>query len=162
MKYFRIWGFCVFQDKGQCLKDHCPLLEANLFLIEILMLEKARRLITILQATHFLCPLIRHKTHRETRERKRTQGDFPAIMSDETFFSTNKKSLYKICCYKMNHDILIKFCTMCSGPRDHCHRLWANNTGSFSQPAVHVHQVLPHPQVHSHHPQVWLNESRDW
>ena len=82
------------------------------------------------------------------RERKEHKKMSPAIMSDETFFSTNKRVSIKSAAIKMNHDILT------GGSKGQCvldHEIIAiafrvNNTGSFSQPAVHVHtRVFPPP-----------------
>lgn len=56
MKYFRDLGIlCASGQKTVFVKDHCPLLQTNSILIEILMLGKVGHFITITHATHFLC-----------------------------------------------------------------------------------------------------------
>lgn len=88
------------QDKGQCLwKDHCPLLEANSILIEILMLEKSA--ISLPPRTpRILCALRGgHRSIRGKRE-KGTHGDSPCNPVRWDVFLHQQKSLHKVCCYK--------------------------------------------------------------
>lgn len=153
------------QDKGQCLwKDHCPLLEANSILIEILMLEKSA--ISLPPRTpRILCALRGgHQSIRGKRE-KGTHGDSPCNPVRWDVFLHQQKSLHKVCCYKSESwsSYWGLQGTMPSGPGVLTFR--GNNTGSFSQPPLHVHTGdLPPPVVQPHHlhpPQVWLN-SRDW
>lgn len=82
------------------------------------------------------------------RERKEHKEISPAIMSDETFFSTNKRVCIKCAAIKVNHVILT------GGSKgqfilDHeiiSITFRVNNTGSSSQPPVHVHtRALPPP-----------------
>lgn len=140
-----IWGFCAPQDKGQCLwKDHCPLLEANSIFIEILMLEKVCHLIAILHARHFMCSYS-WGSRILGRERKEHKTVSPAIVSDETFFSTNKRVCIKCAAIKVNHVILT------GGSKGQfildqeiiSITFRVNNTGSSSQPPVHVHSRAP-------------------
>lgn len=69
-------------------------------------------------------------------------------MSDETFFSTNKRVCIKCAAIKVNHDI---HTGGSKGQRILDHEIIVitfrvNNTGSFSQPPVHVHtKALPPP-----------------
>lgn len=79
---------------------------------------------------------------RERKERKKVS---PAIVSDETFFSTNKRVCIKCAAIKVNHVIL-------SGGSKGQFVLdqeiisitfRVNNTGSSAQPPVHVHSRAP-------------------